>query len=139
MALLQGCPVGHRDSRLSHMVSHTNRELTLMLAGSKPLAAFLLDGDLTEDQAFSGQPFQAHVEAGRILRFETEVQQNGLSMRRILFTLPGEEWRVEAYCRLMDSMSEGWSDAKERQEGILLGYTDAENDAHIARLRTANP
>ncbi len=116
------------------MGSHINRELSLMLAGSKPLAAFLLDGGLTEEQALSGQPFQIHVDAGRIVRFEVEIQLRGLTMRRLLFAVPGEEWRFEAYCALMDSMREGWSGEKERQEGVLLGYTDAENDAHISRL-----
>jgi hypothetical protein len=106
-----------------------------MLAGTKPFAAFLLDGGLTEDQALSGQAFQAHVDAGRILRFDVEIEVDGLPMRRILFALPGEEWRVTPYCALMDSLASGWSEEKERQEGTLLGYTDAENDAHIARLR----
>lgn len=123
------------------MVSHTNRELSLMLAGVKPLAAFLLDGGLTEDQALSGQPFAAHVAEGRIVRFEIATNEIGLDsqpMRRLLFALPGEEWRFERYIALMDSMREGWSDEKERQEGTLLGYSDAENDAHIARLRARN-
>jgi hypothetical protein len=108
-----------------------------MLAGSKPFAAFLLDGGLTEEQALSGQPFQIHVNAGRIIRFELGVELGGLPMRRLLFALPGEEWRFEAYCTLMDSLSDGWSEEKERQEGTLLGYTDAENDAHISRRRAA--
>lgn len=120
------------------MASHTNRELELMLAGVKPFAAFLLDGGLTEDEALGGQCFAAHVAAGRIVRFESaiaEIGADGQPMRRLLFALPGEEWRFEQYVTLMNSMREGWSYEKERQEGTLLGYSDAENDAHIERLR----
>jgi hypothetical protein len=119
------------------MASHTNRELELMLAGVKPLATFLLDGGLTEDQALSGQPFAEHVAAGRIVRLErliSDIGTDGNPMRRLLFALPGEEWRFELYIALMDSLKDGWSHDKERQEGALLGYTDAEIDAHIARL-----
>lgn len=119
------------------MPSHTNRELELMLAGVKPFAAFLLDGGLTEDEALSGQPFAANVAVGRIVRFEKETREIGMDgrpMRRLLFALPGEEWLFERYIALMDSMIEGWNYEKEREEGTLLGYTAAENDAHIARL-----
>ena len=120
------------------MASHTNRELDLMLAGVKPFAAFLLDGGLTEDETLSGQPFAGHVAAGRIVRMERATKEMGMDgqpMRRLLFALPGEEWRFELYIALMDLLTrEGWSYEKERQEGTLLGYTDAENDVHIARL-----
>lgn len=108
-----------------------------MLAGVKPFAAFLLGGGLTEDEALSGQPFAANVAVGRIVRFEKETREIGMDgrpMRRLLFALPGEEWRFERYIALMDSMIEGWNYEKEREEGTLLGYTAAENDAHIARL-----
>lgn len=124
------------------MASHTNRELELMLAGVKPLAAFLLDGALAEEDALGGQPFASHVAAGRIVRFErptNDLGKDGQPMRRLLFALPGEEWRFEPYIALMDSLKEGWSNEKERQEGTLLGYSDAENDAHIARLVTRKP
>lgn len=119
------------------MAFHTNRELELMLAGAKPFAAFLLDGGLTEDQALGGQPFADHVATGRIIRLErdtSDIGMDGKPMRRLLFALPGEEWRFEPYIALMDSLKDGWSHEKERQEGVLLGYTDTENDAHIARL-----
>lgn len=119
------------------MGSHANRELELMLAGEKPFAAFHLDGGLTEDEALGGQPFGDHVDAGRLVRFEWvtgDLGMDGQPMRRLLFALPGEEWRFEPYVTLMDSLKEGWSHDKERQQGVLLGYTDAENDAHIARL-----
>ena len=78
------------------MASHTNRELRLMLEGSKPFAAFLLDGGLTEEQALSDQPFERYVDEGRIVRFEAPVEINGLPMTRLLFALPGEEWRFDA-------------------------------------------
>jgi hypothetical protein len=119
------------------MASHTNRELEFMLAGVKPFAAFLLDSGLTEEEALSGQPFDTHVAVGRIVRFEAETSEMGMDgrqMRRLLFALPGEEWRFERYVALMDSMEDGWNYEKEREEGVLLGYTAAENDAHIARL-----
>lgn len=108
-----------------------------MLAGVKPLAAFLLDGGLAEEEALGRQAFATHVAAGRIVRFEratNEIGIDGRPMRRLLFALPGEEWRFDRYIALLDSMRDGWDYEKERQEGELLGYSDAENDAHIERL-----
>jgi len=47
----------------------------------------------------------------------------------------GEEWRFDEYIALVESVSEGWNDTKERREGELLGYTDSQNDIHLARRR----
>jgi len=119
------------------MATHTNRELELMLAGAKPFAAFLLDGGLTEEEALSGQPFADYVASGRIVPLERTISAIGMDgqpMRRLCFALPGEEWRFERYFDLMDSLSEGWSHEKERRQGTLLGFSAAENDAHIKRL-----
>ena len=136
MAVAAGLSLERATSpKVREMASHTNRELSLMLAGAKPFAAFVLDGVLTEEQALSDQPFQRYVDAGRIVRREVPVVLSGLPMCRLLFALPGEEWRFDKYCALMESMSDGWNEDKERQEGALLGYTDEENDAHIERLR----
>ncbi|HVY84651.1 MAG TPA: hypothetical protein VG943_05935 [Caulobacterales bacterium] len=123
------------DERLPQL-AHTNRELLMMLRGAKPFAAFTQEiGLITEADALSGQPFDRHVADGVIVRRDYDRESDGMTVRRILFALPGEEWRFDEYNALMESASQGWDDVKERRQGELLGYTDWENDAHLARRR----
>jgi hypothetical protein len=56
-----------------------------------------------------------------------------MTFHRVLFCLPGEEWRFKAYdlmCQLSEKI--GWNDTLERMEGTLLGYEDWQNDWHMA-------
>jgi hypothetical protein len=49
--------------------------------------------------------------------------------REVYFTLPGEEWRVDAYRLLYEVGSKTrWNDTLERREGRLLGYEEWQND-----------
>jgi hypothetical protein len=55
-----------------------------------------------------------------------------MGTRRVLYALPGEQWRIDAYLLLWKTAKEaGWNEGFERMEGSLLGYEDWENDFHI--------
>ena len=112
---------------------HTNRELKLMLAGTKPLAAFLYREGEDETFYLGRQPFQKHVDLGVIVRRDRIFSHRGAKLQLVLFALPGEEWRFKAY-ELMWQLAEvdGWNDTLERMEGTLLGYEEWQNDWHMA-------
>ena len=115
---------------------HTNRELGLMLAGSKPLALMgYLEGDELDVIIRYLRMFDRHAVAGRFVRHEQvrATQIPGRSQHRILYALPGEEWRINAMLELLDRPG-CWSPGKEREFGTLLGYEDWQNDVWAARL-----
>ncbi|MES1201755.1 MAG: hypothetical protein ABUS57_09950 [Pseudomonadota bacterium] len=115
---------------------HTNRELLMMLRGEKPFAAFVQELEfITEAGVLAGQHFDRYVADGTLVRRDHDYNSDGIALRRILFARPGEEWRFDEYIALLEFASDAWDDAKERREGELLGYTDWENDAHLARRR----
>jgi len=104
---------------------HTGRELLLMLAGSKPLAAFVdsdppTGGISVIPEAF----FDPYVEAGRFTKKVAiiETQHTG-RIRYVLYALGGEEWRMDSYLMLW-ALGEhyGWNPGFEKIEGYLLGY-----------------
>ncbi len=121
---------------------HTGRELAMMLAGTKPLAAFV-----DEYPSFHGgdvipeRDFEPHVASGRLIKREQIflpaanapiVKGQRIGLRRVLYAQPSEEWRIDAYLRLWASAdTSGWSEELERQEGTLLGYEDWQVDWHI--------
>ena len=48
-----------------------------------------------------------------------------IQIRRILYALPEEEWRINAFLlvqNLYDSLSPGWKPDLDRAIGLLLGY-----------------
>ncbi len=120
---------------------HTNHELEMMLAGSKPFAAFSherVDGFEKVD-ALSNQDFETHVQNGtlseHVRTFETRRSDGSpLTIDYYLYAVRGEEWRVNAYALLLELQYRGaWCSQLEWLEGKLLGYTDEQNLYHIAR------
>lgn len=124
---------------------HTDRELALMLAGIKPLSAF------TESypslHGFYNIPeheFEPYVTSGRIIKREhiepgatsaPHVDGRAAGVRRVLFALRGEEWRIDAYLLLWKTADKsGWNEGFERMQGSLLGYEDWQNDFHIEQV-----
>lgn len=115
---------------------HTNRELELMLRGTKPLAAFVglyppnPDVDDVPESAF-----EPHVSSGRFFKREyVFVDRDGHRLRRVLYSLPSEGWRIDAYILMwLTAERTGWNVGFERMEGSLLGYEEWQNDLHIAR------
>jgi len=122
---------------------HTDRELALMLAGKKPLSAFSeAYPSLDEERGLIPErAFQTHVDSGRIIKREhlfppnensPKLKGQPLGTRRVLYALPGEEWRIDAYLLLWKTTEKvGWGEGFERLEGSLLGYEDWQNDAFI--------
>lgn len=122
---------------------HTNRELALMLAGVKPLSTF--SGTWPPSDVIEEIPerlFDPHVLAGTFVKGEclesigTSSTQN---MRRVLYALKEEAWRINAHFLLWKTATKsGWNEGFERFEGSLLGYTDAQNDAYIEFIGVSN-
>jgi hypothetical protein len=116
---------------------HTNRELLLMLAGTKPLAVFSDTHPSTRPQfeVIPEDVFAPYVEFGRFVRreaIEPPADPMRKPMRIVCYALPAEHWRIDAYLLLHRVGTKfGWSESCERMEGTLLGYTDEQNDLYI--------
>jgi hypothetical protein len=137
----------HPNDDLPYKI-HTGRELAMMLAGVKPLAAFIDDNsNIHSESTIPEKQFEPHVRAGRIVKRELIVPPepdapviNGqpIGSRRVLYALPGEEWRIDAYLKLWEkAKTTGWTEALEREEGTLLGYEDWQNDIHLKRWKAS--
>ncbi|CDX20299.1 conserved hypothetical protein [Mesorhizobium sp. ORS 3324] len=121
---------------------HTNFELPLMLEGRKPLAVFQ-DAYPVEWLTETLERFDPFVRSGRLARRIidtpfTEAERIRFptfqGWRRAFFSLPGEEWRIDAFLLLLRVFAKtGWNEALERMEGSLLGYEDWQNDWWIER------
>lgn len=114
---------------------HTNFELPLMLDGRKPFASFADERDWLEDGL---APFKPHVDRGSLVRRERLHQHGNVIVAEIHFALPGEEWRFDAYEALTDEPG-AWTSAKERRQGLLLGYTEEQCDWWMARWKGPSP
>lgn len=130
----------HENDDLPYRV-HTNRELALMLQGLKPFALFYhgLDENLREEGFF-----EPYVASGKFVKREYSIvlrlQERGypqdVPIRYVLYSLPHEEWRIDAFIALqLATDKERWSMACERLEGMLLGYENWQNDIHIENLK----
>ncbi len=117
---------------------HTNFELPLMLDGRKPLAYFCLESHewLREVQS----PFIPYVASGLIIERiiersftypTTSGRTRTLQIFDLFYVLPGEEWRIEPFMSLIDRKV-GWTEADEREQGRLFGYSKDECDWWIA-------
>jgi len=122
---------------------HTGYELPLMLEGRKPLAAFTGERGspwLEEARARFALP----VQSGRLVERMVDAAAPGglyncaapLIVRRLLYAVAGQQWRIDAYLDLWEGKAHGWSPAMERREGELLGYEDWQNDWWANHKRT---
>jgi hypothetical protein len=133
---------------------HTDRELALMLAGVKPLAVFCDEcPSLHGLYVIPEREFEPHVTNGRLVKREQivppaatapVVKGQRIGSRRVLYALPSEQWRIDAYLLLWKTAEKsGWNEGFERMEGSLLGYEDWQNDFHIEQqyrqAKRANP
>lgn len=107
---------------------HTNRELGLMLAGTKPLAMFVDgEGRFPEVLLRYFRLFDRHVASGCLIRRDHFSRWSPAYVsHRVLFALPSEAWRIDAMIELKESPD--WTPDHERREGELLGYEDWMND-----------
>jgi hypothetical protein len=113
---------------------HEGRELSLMLAGEKPLAFFFEVAG--ETGIIPDDTFAPYVASGEILRFERVFEPSpGLpempSVRVVFFCQPGEGWRVDAAVKIVEPVfSQGTSptDRDDAELGRLLGYSEEDID-----------
>jgi hypothetical protein len=122
---------------------HTNRELGLMLRGQKPMACFLdFPEAMPECVARYLKMFDRYVNQGRFTKRINihRLTAKGLlypNAHEIFYTLPGEEWRVDAKIDLYNEPGK-WTAARERRLGELLGYADWQNDIWMGGFREAD-
>jgi hypothetical protein len=121
---------------------HTDRELEFMLKGIKPLAYF---HDMIFDDHDMWEPdeeFEQQVELGTFVKHEVrELCEPHMFDGHLVkgdwsrfYALRDEAWRIPAFMLLKRLMRKHpWSDAFERIEGTLLGYTDEQNDEWLAK------
>jgi hypothetical protein len=116
---------------------HTNRELGLMLRGTKPLAYFVhVLGTEPECVLRYYRLFDRHVALGRFVRreaFDTAPELPGRVQKRVLYSLPEQEWRIDAMLALV-ALPGSWTRGRERKFGELLGYEEWQNDHWLTRL-----
>lgn len=122
---------------------HTNRELAMMLAGTKPLAAFMEEYPSDPDcDVIPERLFEPYVTAGRFIKREAIISSaryaeagSNEKYRRVLYAVPGEQWRIDAYLLLHEiGDRNGWNEGFERMEGSLLGYEQWQNDVYIEMI-----
>jgi len=112
---------------------HEGRELELMLAGTKPLCMFVEEVPC-EVELFPEAEFDALVAEGRLLKnvssnLVATPQGTKEPVRRVLYCLPHEEWRINAMMMILQlyhSLSPGWRPDLDRAIGLLLGYERAD-------------
>ena len=57
-----------------------------------------------------------------------------IGRRRVLYALPSQQWRIDAYLLLYETAEKsGWNEDLERMEGTLLGYEGWQNELNIER------
>ncbi len=123
-------------------LTHTNRELAMMLAGTKPLAMFYDREPSDNAWTIPDEVFAPHVASGRFVQRDL-VWLDGAAppgvrgTRYVFYALAVEAWRIDAFIAMKTaaSLSGDGSDALERLEGALLGYAEWQNEAHLARWR----
>lgn len=116
---------------------HTNRELALMLAGGKPLAAFSEYCPSTAlSELIPERFFEPYVVAGLFVKREYFTdRRDGRKARHVLYAARGEEWRIDAYILMWNTAEKsGWNEGFERMEGSLLGYEEWQNDVYIEKI-----
>jgi len=120
---------------------HTNRELGMMLRRQKPLAVFIDGEDVFPASVLRYlRMFDRHAQAGRLVRrehrFAANIHGTDRVLLTILYALPDEAWRIDEMIGLHAELwgEKPWTEDHERMEGMLLGYTDDENNAWIAHL-----
>jgi len=107
-----------------------------MLRGTKPLAYFLnfIPREFDVNIRY-WRMFDRHVAVGRMIRREVFEVIAHQPYRRLLYALPGHEWRIDAMLTLLNEL-EAWSEDLERRSCELLGYEGWQIDYWLAHLRS---
>jgi len=123
--------ISHDKSNLPYR-NHGGREFDLMSKGLKPFAFF---SHPSEPHLAYLRKYFAPMVNNHSWIMEKEVcgEIEGKELIRYMYALPGEEWRIKLF-RLIHSRTK-WSDALERIEGFLLGYTSEQSDLWFEYLK----
>ena len=126
--------------------THVGRELTMMLAGEKPLAMFYVDADAEHDErVVPEQEFANHVRNGRFvtsqLVFEAAIDprtKKPLRIKYVLYALPSEQWRLESMRLALETLFTmgGADEGLDRMMGSLLGHTAEEIEVFVRNHRS---
>jgi hypothetical protein len=118
--------------------AHTGRELSLMLDGTKPFAAFSGQYPPSLDiEEIPERLFDPYVAAGIFVKGEHIIsgRNDRKALRLVLYAARNHEWRINAYILLYETAAKtGWSEGFERLQGTLLGYSDWQNDEYIEKV-----
>jgi hypothetical protein len=124
----------HECSVLPYRV-HGGRELDLMMKGLKPLSVFTYVERSSSLERFLFRYFEPLVERRKLVsrKVPEEGGGSGATTSTIMYALPNEAWRVEAYALMALAARDcKWNDALERIQGLLLGYTREQNNSWMA-------
>lgn len=117
---------------------HEDRECDLMLAGHKPMAMFCEVAEYSD--YFPEEIFAPYVSSGQIIRREELYlrSQDQVVTRCLFYSLPGQEWRMEAAHVIQEAIFTGKRRSTEEDDvrlGWLLGYTEDEIAAFLEHAR----
>jgi hypothetical protein len=124
--------------------NHTGHELELMLARKMPLATFYGEiGELPDEELIPEERFGPSISSGEFVRGETilelayhPVWKRNVKVKYVFYALKNEAWRIPAMVLVLTTRlkTQAPDVTSERLVGALLGYTDAEIDAHCAEF-----
>ena len=115
---------------------HDGKELSLMLAGRKPLAMFY--DTVPEIGVIPRHEFQSYVTVGRIVSREVTFLPTATGGVPVRFVFYGQPWAPEGMAKLQEihrrihDGSLAGSDDVDTQVGRLLGYTDHDIGVYLA-------
>ena len=112
-----------------------------MLKGIKPLAYFEdIVGQEPDICIRYWRMFDRHVATGRLIKrevIEAVPDRPGQVLRKLLYAIPGDEWRIDALLGLLNEVG-AWSDERERRFGELLGYDGWQNNYWLTHRAAAD-
>ena len=107
-----------------------------MLAGTKPMSMFVEPID-SEVEVFAEQDFDDLVTQKKLIKRVAIEYIGKQEIRRILYALPSEEWRIRAMLLVQEvyaSLPPGGHPDLERLIGLLLGYRHEDIEGYIEWL-----
>jgi hypothetical protein len=108
---------------------HEDRELELMKAGTKPMSMFIEEVPSSKTY-FPEREFDQLVSEGKLVKYvsmEVITGSDGQTnnFRRVLYSLPSEQWRIKSILlvhEIYSALRSGWRPDLDRVIGALLGY-----------------
>jgi hypothetical protein len=119
----------------SYLLPHENKELKLMLAGTKPLAFFSAENGQTPEDVGDAE-FQKYVD-DKIIKLYTI---DNVNYQTRIYCLPTEEWRAKLILLIRSpeviklTSNIFTSNDLHRLDGILLGYSKGSVEQFVANL-----